>query len=93
MKAIRKGLGTPRDIAAFSMLPLNSSWGELQDPASMEGRSMARQSKDNDCLGLKACKWPQGCFVFFAVSHPGAMRGWLSLGVDPKKNNKKKTVE
>lgn len=67
MKAIRKGLGTPRDIAAFSMLPLNSSWGELQDPASMEGRSMARQSKDNDCLGLKACKWPQGC-VFFLQS-------------------------
>lgn len=54
---------------------------------------MAQQSKDNDCLGLKACKWPQGCFVFFAVSHPGAMRGWLSLGADPKKNNKKKTIE
>lgn len=41
MKAIRKGLGTPRDIVAFSMLPLNSLWGELQNPASVEGRSTA----------------------------------------------------
>lgn len=24
-------------------------------------------------------------WFFFAVSHPGALRGWLSLGVDPKK--------
>lgn len=36
MKAIRKGLGTPGDTAAFSMLPRKSIWIRLQKAAVAE---------------------------------------------------------
>lgn len=38
MKAIRKGLGTPRDIVAFSMLPLNSFVGRTAEPSIGGGK-------------------------------------------------------
>jgi len=36
VKAIRKGLGTPGDTAAFSMLPRKSIWIRLQKAAVAE---------------------------------------------------------
>lgn len=70
MKAIRKGLGTPGDTAAFSMLPRKSIWIRLQKAAVAEelGVTQAKivMTSGQSCLASS----PKGL-----VCSLGAVRG------------------